>query len=158
MVAPWFGLIGIMLAGRANLGTDYFAAASVQAAVVLHAPNYPGRQYHRISFGRYFPMSRCCCGLMVPVFFCFCCFLSMDCYYLYSIGYMRGLRSMFQPRFILALSLSQLWAWLFSQPADHLFFMNAIGSFPLVTICRIRARTVCTYLDICFSLPCLLLR
>ena len=38
LVAPWFGLIGIMLAGekRANLRELItFAAASVQAAVVL---------------------------------------------------------------------------------------------------------------------------
>ena len=81
LIAPWFGLIGIMLAGkRAIFVNYYFFSGFSEAAVISMLPVILGEVLLNFTFGRYFPM--------FPryeddgqVFFCLGCLYTLDCHH-----------------------------------------------------------------------------
>ena len=130
LVAPWFGLIGIMLAGekRANLRELItFAAASVQAAVVLSMlPIILGGsiiEFHIWQIFSYVPMLLRVDG--PGILFALVASILWIATTLYSIGYMRGFMSMLKLDFILfcSLAICNYGSGFFGQPADHLFLL-----------------------------------
>ena len=173
LIAPWFGLIGIMLSGekRANLReTITFVAASVQAAVVLSMlPIILGGsiiEFHIWQIFSYVPMLLRVDGPGL-LFGCVASLLWIATT-LYSIGYMRGLHEHAQTRFysFFALSLSATMGVAFSANLLTIYFfyeMLSVSTFPLVTHmqdkeARTGGRTYLGYLlftSLCLLLPAL---
>jgi len=173
LIAPWFGLIGIMLSGekRANLReTITFVAASVQAAVVLSMlPIILGGsiiEFHIWQIFSYVPMLLRVDGPGL-LFGCVASLLWIATT-LYSIGYMRGLHEHAQTRFysFFALSLSATIGVAFSANLLTIYFfyeMLSVSTFPLVTHMQDReartgGRTYLGYLlftSLCLLLPAL---
>lgn len=173
LVAPWFGLIGIMLAGekRANLRELItFAAASVQAAVVLSMlPIILGGsiiEFHIWQIFSYVPMLLRVDG--PGLLFALVASILWIATTLYSIGYMRGLHEHAQTRFysFFALSLSATMGVAFSANLLTIYFfyeMLSVSTFPLVTHmqdkeARTGGRTYLGYLlftSLCLLLPAL---
>ena len=173
LIAPWFGLIGIMLSGekRANLReTITFVAASVQAAVVLSMlPIILGGsiiEFHIWQIFSYVPMLLRVDGPGL-LFGCVASLLWIATT-LYSIGYMRGLHEHAQTRFysFFALSLSATIGVAFSANLLTIYFfyeMLSVSTFPLVTHMQDReartgGRTYLGYLlftSLCILLPAL---
>ena len=173
LIAPWFGLIGIMLSGekRANLReTITFIAASVQAAVVLSMlPIILGGsiiEFHIWQIFSYVPMLLRVDGPGL-LFGCVASLLWIATT-LYSIGYMRGLHEHAQTRFysFFALSLSATMGVAFSANLLTIYFfyeMLSVSTFPLVTHmqdkeARTGGRTYLGYLlftSLCLLLPAL---
>ena len=170
LIAPWFGLIGIMLAGekRANLREIItFVAASVQAAVVLSMlPIVLGGsiiEFHIWQIFSYVPMLLRVDG--PGLLFALVASILWIATTLYSIGYMRGLHEHAQTRFysFFALSLSATMGVAFSANLLTIYFfyeMLSVSTFPLVTHmqdkeARTGGRTYLGYL--LFTSLCLLL-
>ena len=173
LIAPWFGLIGIMLAGekRANLRELItFAAASVQAAVVLSMlPVILGGsiiEFHIWQIFSYVPMLLRVDG--PGLLFALVASILWIATTLYSIGYMRGLHEHAQTRFysFFALSLSATMGVAFSANLLTIYFfyeMLSVSTFPLVTHmqdkeARTGGRTYLGYLlftSLCILLPAL---
>ena len=127
LIAPWFGLIGIMLAGekRANLRELItFAAASVQAAVVLSMlPIILGGsiiEFHIWQIFSYVPMLLRVDG--PGLLFALVASILWIATTLYSIGYMRGLHEHAQTRFYSFFRNDG--GCFFRQPFDHLFLLR----------------------------------
>ena len=104
LIAPWFGLLGIILAGdkRANLREIVtFVAASVQAAVVLSMlPLVLGGsiiEFHIWQIFTHVPMLLRVDG--PGLLFAMVASILWIATTLYSIGYMRGLHEHAQTRF-----------------------------------------------------------
>lgn len=173
MVAPFFGLIGILIAGekQANLRELItFFTASVQAAVVLSMVpvvlSGAYLEYHIWQIFSHVPMILRVDGPGL-LFACVASILwiATTCY---SIGYMRGLHEHAQTRFysFFALSLSATVGVAFSANLLTIYFfyeMLSISTFPLVTHmqdkdARTGGRTYLGYLlftSLCLLLPAL---
>ena len=171
LIAPWFGLIGIMLAGekRANLRELItFAAASVQAAVVLSMlPVILGGSIIEFHICDIFLCSHAS-GRWSSLLFALVASTLWIATTLYSIGYMRGLHEHAQTRFysFFALSLSATMGVAFSANLLTIYFfyeMLSVSTFPLVTHmqdkeARTGGRTYLGYLlftSLCLLLPAL---
>jgi len=173
LIAPWFGLIGIMLAGekRANLRELItFSAASVQVAVVLSMlPLVLGGsiiEFHIWQIFSHVPMLLRVDG--PGLLFALVASILWIATTLYSIGYMRGLHEHAQTRFysFFALSLSATMGVAFSANLLTIYFfyeMLSVSTFPLVTHmqdkeARTGGRTYLGYLlftSLCLLLPAL---
>ena len=136
LIAPWFGLIGIMLAGekRANLREIItFVAASVQAAVVLSMlPIVLGGsiiEFHIWQIFSYVPMLLRVDG--PGLLFALVASILWIATTLYSIGYMRGLHEHAQTRFysFFALSLSATMGVAFSANLLTIYFFTRCFPF-----------------------------
>ena len=143
LIAPWFGLVGIMWAGekRANLRESItFITASVQAALVLSmlpiVLSGAILEFHIWQIFSYVPMLLRVDGPGL-LFACVASILWIATT-LYSVGYMRGLHEHAQTRFysFFALSLSATMGVAFSANLLTIYFfyeMLSVSTFPLVT-------------------------
>lgn len=173
LIAPWFGLFGIMLVGekRANLRELItFGAASVQAAVVLSMlPIILSGSIIEFHIWQIFSNVPMLLRVDGPgLLFALVASILWIATTLYSIGYMRGLHEHAQTRFysFFALSLSATMGVAFSANLLTIYFfyeMLSVSTFPLVTHmqdkeARTGGRTYLGYLlftSLCLLLPAL---